>query len=327
MPSKKTTRPKIVSIAGGTGRYSTLKGLKHKAEITALYNVTDSGGSSGILRVEHGVLPPGDGMRTLAALSKSKDDELFLLDRYSEGRISGHRIANLMYETASRKFGGDVAGINYLEKLFEVEGHILPVSLTKGVNLIAHLADGSTLEGEHEIDVRGGGSPIVSMELRPEARVLPEVVEVIARSDVVMLGPGDLWTSIVPHLLVKGLLEAICASSAKVILICNLFTKPGETDAYKASDFAKVIVKYLGKKIDDLIVNSNGLDQAVKEGYQKGNQQMVKVDEKAKEYAVNVYSDFKLAAVVESEGKKVVRHDSQSTAKAVLRVLAKEGIY
>lgn len=320
MSSTKFKIPWIVSAAGGTGRYSLLKGLKDQARIIALYNITDSGGSSGILRVEHGVLPPGDGIQALAALAKSEQDELFLLDRFSEGRVNGHRIGNLMYEAATRKFGDDLAGIRYLQRLFKISGKVYPVSDKRGVDLIVELKDGSILVQEHRIDTRGEGSPIINARLSEPAEILPEAAEAILKADIILFGPGDLWTSIVPHLLVKGMPEAIRKSKAQKIMVCNLLTKPGETDGYTASMFAEVMTKFLGCPIDDFIISSNHLDKEVAKIYKNANQHPVLSDRReVLKFAKRVHEES-LATIIESGQSKLIRHHPERTAQAVLYV-------
>lgn len=319
----KVTKPKIVSIAGGTGRYSVLSGLKNKADITALFNITDSGGSSGILRVEHGILPPGDGIQAFAALAKNNKDEQFLKSRFFQGSVNGHRIGNFMYLSAADVFGGELEGIYYLQKLFKPKGTILPVSVDPGVDLIVKLEDGSEIRGEHEIDVRGEGSPIIEARLSKEAQILPQAREAILGADAVLFGPGDLWTSIIPHLLVGGLKETILASKAKKIMICNLVTKPGETDNYKASDFARVLSFFLGLPLDKLIVNNKEMDKKVAGIYEKDNQYMISADQNESLKYCKEFCLYSLAAQIHSDSRYILRHDPKKTAEAVLEVLSK----
>lgn len=322
MAGKKPKLPTLVSAAGGTGRYSLLKGLKNMANIVALYNITDSGGSSGILRVEHGVLPPGDGIQALAALAKSEADEIFLLDRFSQGRVNGHRIGNLMYEAATRKFGNDLSGIRYLQKLFKIGGHVYPVSDKRGVDLVVELEDGSILVQEHRIDTRGGGSPIVNARLSETAEILPEVARAIEKADIILFGPGDLWTSIIPHLLVKGIPEAIKKSKAQKVMVCNLVTKPGETEGYTASRFAEIVTKFLDCQLDDFIVNSNHLNREVADIYRNANQHPVVVDrQRIKMFAKRIH-EMPLATVIESGESKLIRHHPDKTAQAVLTLIS-----
>ncbi|MBI4037133.1 YvcK family protein [Candidatus Daviesbacteria bacterium] len=314
---------KIVSIAGGTGRYAVLKGLKRKSKITALYNITDSGGSSGILRVEHGILPPGDGIQAFAALAKCPEDEQFLGSRFFQGGVNGHRIGNFMYLSATEIFGSDLAAVSYLQKVFKPCGQVLPVSIEHGVDLVVKTEDGAVITGEHQIDTRGKGSQIIDAWLTKKAEILPQVRTAILEADIILFGPGDLWTSVVPHLLIDGLPQAVKKSKARKVMICNLVTKPGETDGYQASDFAKVVTNLLGSRLDDFIANGNHLQKNVRDAYLKFKQEPVVVDEKLSSYAKNVYQ-LPLATAFETIGKKgpmlLLRHHPQKTAQAVLNV-------
>jgi uncharacterized cofD-like protein len=329
--------PKIVSIAGGTGRYPILKGLKGLAEITAIFNITDSGGSSGILRDEHGVLPPGDGVQALAALAKDEESEQFLIDRFTKGRVNGHRIANLMFVVASEKFG-PVEGMRYLVKTFCVPRvEVLPVSLERNVDLIEDLADGTTLTSEHIIDTTIKESPIVKARLNKLATALPETIKAILEADVILFGPGTLYGSIITHLLVKGIPEAINKSKAKKIMMCNFVTDPTETSGFKASDFAKSVIKYLGKNFifDDFIVNQNfikdktevsqdKLSKYLIKSYKKEQKYFVPVDlEEIKKYSKRVHL-LPLVGPVKSGEIEILRHLSRRSSEAILNVWRKE---
>ena len=310
-------KPSLVSIAGGTGRYPLLEGVRDHYQVTALYNITDSGGSSEILRVEHGTLPPGDGTQALAALTEDPDHRLFLLDRFTTGRVDNHRIANLMYEVACRKFGGDVGAMKYLARLFQVRGQVLPISLARGVHLIAQLEDGTTLEREDIIDNRGSGSPIVDARLSSPAHILPETEQCLRSADLIIFGPGDLWTSVIPHLLVTGVPEAIQCSLATKIMMCNLATKPGETDGYTASDFARFVVERVGGKLDYLFVNSNHIDQSVKTAYANQGQQLVVRDGSENRYAHHVVEIDLVTMIENGSGHRLLRHDPDKTNRAI----------
>lgn len=321
---------KIVSIAGGTGRFSTLEGFRTRNDVfvTAVYNITDSGGSSGILRTEHGVLPPGDGVQAMSALAIDEDDRRFLLNRFFEGRVNGHRVSNLMYAAATREFGGDLNGVNYLKRKFPLNGDVLPGSLENGVDFEVELEDGSVICGETCVDTRGSGSPIKRAWLSKDAYILPDVEEAIKQADVVLFGPGDLWTSTIALLLIRGLPEAISHSSARKIMICNLVNKEGETDNYKASDYARVLTEHLGTLLDDFIVNGNGIDKEVLRAYTEAKQPPVEIDEECYKYSRRIHK-ISLATIITNRiwekgrvvEKRLLRHHPEKAAAVVVEVV------
>lgn len=324
----------IVSFAGGTGRFTVLQGLKERANITAFFNITDSGGSSGKLRVEHGILPPGDGNQAVAALAKSPLDQAVFTDRWNGGVVDGHRVSNLLFEVTVRKakeiYGeehGMIEAMKYFAERFINPGSIvLPTSTKEGVHLVAKLENGQLITGEHEIDTRGSGSPIIDAFLSEEAMIFPFAEEAINQADLILFGPGDLWTSTIPHILIKGVPEAIRRSKARKMFICNLFTKPGETDGYTDADFAEVVTRFIGCKLDFMIVNSNHLDPELLELYKKSNQTPVLEDPiRRKRYAEEVRI-FPLATVIKSvkiekDGSirelQLLRNHPEKTAAAI----------
>jgi len=280
MPEQ-SKKKRITVVGGGTGSYTVLKGLKkYDLELAAIVTMFDSGGSTGLLIDELGVLPPGDIRRCLLALAdESGENTLRELFEYRfEGGVSEHSLGNLILAAAEKRYGNLALGIGKLSKILRLKGRVYPVSLSQS-QLCAALADGTIITGETNIDRPVGERAAINhIFLKPAAPVYEKAQEALLDSDLIVIGPGDLYTSVIPNLLVEGVSQAICDSPAKVVYVCNLMTKHGETDGYTASRFLQEIEKYLGKKVDYFICNKNGLDPQLLQKYQQEKQFPVVVD-------------------------------------------------
>ena len=250
----------IVIVGGGTGTFTLLSGLrKFPTNNAVIVSTADDGGSTGRLREELGVLPPGDLRQCLVGLSYTDPvlQDLFSY-RFAKGSLAGHTVGNIIL-AALEKVTGDVErGIAQTAKMLNVRGEVVPVTLFP-TKLSATLMNGKKIVGEHHIDEprHDGNIRIKSLTLKPGGAANPRALGLIAAADAIIFGPGDLYTSTIPNLLVKGVAEAVRRSSAKKILITNLMTKHGQTDKFKASDFVKSLESYLGKgSVDAVIVNS-----------------------------------------------------------------------
>lgn len=327
---------KIVTFGGGTGHFSLLRGLVDINQpdfITAIVGTWDSGGSSGRLRTELGVLPPGDIRQCLLALmedpkqrqvaQKLFDDRLADID----GPFKGHSLGNLIAARLEHLYKGPDRGTEAERLLFRISGRVLPVSLTD-LDLIAKLETGEEIEGETNIDLRGErenfdpNSKIMRVYFDTTADPNPEVIQAIAEADKIIFSAGDLYTSVLPHLLVNGIKEAIASSKAKVVLVLNLMTKVGETDSFKASDYLKAFVYYLGDKdrIEFLIANSNGLDNEIIDVYKKDKQSPVKIDE---EECIQIAPKLKIVQLplaVYHPREHLFRHDPEKLAKTLVEL-------
>lgn len=255
--------PRIAAIGGGTGMFAVLTGLRrYTSNITAIVTMSDSGGSSGVLRDEFGYLPPGDVRRCLLALASSDEDSLLLRQlfeyRFDRGLgLNGHSFGNLLLTALTDILGGEVQAIDEAGRLLRIRGRVLPVTLTDAT-LCARLDNGHVIHGETDIDIRKDhhDSGIAEVWLDPRAAPNPEVLDALGKAEVIVLGPGDLYTSVVPNLLVDGVAEAIRSSPAKCVYVCNVMTKHGETDGYAASDFIREVIRYLGPDaLDYAILN------------------------------------------------------------------------
>ena len=253
----KSRGPRIVAIGGGTGLSSLLRGLKtYTSNLSAIVTVADDGGSSGRLRDEYRILPPGDFRQCLIALADAEPLMKQLFDhRFKEGSLDGHSFGNLFIMAMADVTGNFEHALRESGKVLAVKGTIIPSTL-QDVTLVASI-NGHTVEGESKIPKQN--APISQVFLKPDGALLnPEAAQAILNAELVVIGPGSLYTSILPNLLVEGMVEAIKASPALKIYICNLASQPGETDGYDVDDYLRVIQEHVGSSIFDfVIVNSN----------------------------------------------------------------------
>ncbi|MBQ7501343.1 YvcK family protein, partial [bacterium] len=257
---------KLVAIGGGTGLSTLLRGLKlHTSNINAIVSVADDGGSSGRLSKELGILPPGDLRHCMTALA---DDENLLSDlfcyRFKDGQgLQGHSFGNLFLAALTDMYDGNFEeALRQGSQILSIRGRVIPATTTPAT-LCAKMRDGRIIRGESEIPEARG--EIVDVFLDPSGSVLPkEVFKVIAEADGIILGPGSLYTSVIPPLLISGLAEAVKKAKAPKIYICNVMTQPGETDKYSAADHLQAINHHVGGRIADyIVVNSSPPQQKV----------------------------------------------------------------
>lgn len=273
-------RPRIVVMGGGTGLSVMLRGLKEKPlDITAIVTVADDGGSSGILRSELQMPPPGDIRNVLGALA---DVEPLLLDvlkyRFKTGAgLAGHSLGNLILAAMTDISGDFVTGIRELSRVFAVRGRVLPAA-NQAVILHAEMEDGSIVTGESTIPTMG--KRIKRIFLEPEqVEPLQEAVEALQEADAILIGPGSLYTSIIPNLLVPKLAQAVVDSNAVKMFVCNVMTQPGETDNYTVSDHLDAVYEHIGHHIFDYVIVNNGeIPTQVQEKYAEKGARAVHLD-------------------------------------------------
>ncbi len=311
--------PKIVAIGGGTGLSTLLRGLKeYSSNITAIVTVADDGGSSGRLRRDLGVLPPGDIRNCLAALA---DEEKLLTElfqyRFKAGDgLTGHSFGNLFLTAMSEISGDWEKAIAASSQVLAVRGRVLPATLSD-VSLWAELVDGRFIEGESNITEAGGKiSTIGCIPSNPPA--LPAAIKAIEEADYIIIGPGSLYTSIVPNLLVPEIRAAIAKTQAPRIYVCNIMTQPGETQGYSVSDHIRSIDRICGQRLfDAVLVNRKSFSSNSLLHYARENSHPVFLDRSD----VSKLGRRIVAANVihEDEDTGYVRHDSQRLAKVLLR--------
>lgn len=280
--------PKVVVIGGGTGQSVFLRGLKYFTKnITAIVTVADDGGGSGVLREDLGMLPPGDIRNCLLALADIEPTMNEVMQyRFDDGVLKGQSFGNLFLAAMNGLYGNFETAVYKLSEIFAITGRVLPVTL-EDVNLVARLKNGKIIKGESAIpkEVKMSKSAIGEIWLEPkEAKPLDDVINSIHDADIIIMGPGSLYTSVIPNLLIEGVVDAIKSSDAPKVYISNIMTQPGETDNYNVLDHVKAIVNHCGENIIDyVIVNNEILPKDVFNLYKKDGASQVLLDKQQKD--------------------------------------------
>lgn len=250
----------IVTVGGGTGTFTVLSALKkYPVHLAAIVSMADDGGSTGMLRDQYGVLPPGDVRRALVALSESSGTMRDLFNyRFKGGGLQEHNFGNLFLAALEKVTGSFSSALAETSNILNISGEVAPVTFDD-VRLFAKLTDGKIIRGETNIDIprTADRAKVKEVWLEPEGRMNPSLKRIFKSADLIVIGPGDLYTSIVPNLLVPGVKEEIRRSKAKKVFICNLMTKRGETDGFSGEDFLHAVEKYLGKNVLDFAIFNN----------------------------------------------------------------------
>jgi uncharacterized cofD-like protein len=330
------SKKNIVVVGGGTGTHTVLKGLKRHADryaISAVVTMADSGGSTGRLRDEFGQLPVGDvrmALTALAADAGAHDEllrELFLYRFHKGEGLAGHTFGNLLLTALTDILGSEVAAIESASRILQVHGTVLPVS-TDNIHLQAEYDDGVTIIGEHHIDEPQPDRHhrrIKKLSLVPAGEINPAAAAHIKAADVVVFGPGDLYTSILANTVVSGFREALAESGATVVYICNLMTRPGQTIGMTAAEHVHELVSYIGKVPDYVIVNATPLPADLLERY--AAEETYPVDVVCHDYVCEVVSRDLLASeeVKTVRGDKLrrslIRHDPHKLTEALLSLI------
>lgn len=263
---------KIVTIGGGTGNSILLRGVKNfTSSITTIVTVADDGGGSGVLREDLGMLPPGDIRNCLVALANTEPImEKLINHRFSNGQLRGQSLGNLLIAAMNDICGDFNEAIKEISNVLAITGKVLPMTLDN-VKLFAELEDGSTIEGESNITFlnRKNGGKIKRVFTSPKLLLpLKESIDSIMDADIVLLGPGSLYTSIIPNLLVKDISQALQETKADVVYILNIMTQPGETNGYSVTDHVNAIIDHANSNIiDKIVVNSKEVDKYAKYRY------------------------------------------------------------
>jgi len=309
--------PNIAAMGGGTGLSNLLRGLKeYSSNITAVVTVADNGGSSGKLRDELNILPPGDIRNCLVALADQETlmEDLFQYRFYKEGDLRGHSFGNLYIAAMSEVLGDFEEAVEESSKVLAIRGKVLP-STNQNVNLGAVYVDKSSVIGESAIP--NLNKKIEKVYLKPgSVSITQNTRRQLLQADYIVVGPGSLYTSLIPNLLIQGMVDAIKISDAKKIFITNVMTQPGETTGYSAADHLQAVYDHIGEQIFDyIIVNQNGSSQRILNKYAKEGAYPVEND-------TSRLKDFKINIV---EGKllktgDLIRHDPQKLADIIVQI-------
>jgi uncharacterized cofD-like protein len=328
----KSEPPRIVVVGGGTGSHTVLTGLRRRlVDVTAVVSVMDSGGSSGRLRDEYGFLPPGDARQCLVALTGDDDETAAMLRAMftyrfhgarsvksePEGTLDGHNLGNLLISALTDITGSVESAYAWAGRLLGARGRVIPVT-TSNVQLCAQLTDGHVLHGEAAIDVRTEhrDAEIDYVYLDHPAYPTQAAIEALRTADLVVIGPGDLYTSLIPNLLVDGIADAIASANHRAFVV-NLMTKPGESDNFKASTFVERLQDYLSPaQLDAVIVNTSVPDAKVLQRYSREGATLVEIDAEAIEER-----DIEIIAKPLVSARHLIRHDPAALADALLNWL------
>ena len=307
---------KVVAIGGGTGLSMLLRGIKkYTSNITAVVTVGDDGGSSGRLREEMGILPPGDIRNCIAALGDDEDliTELFQY-RFKTGEgLEGHSFGNLFLTALCAITGNMVKAIKESANVLNIRGVVLPATLDD-MKLGAEFEDGRIVHGESNIPEAHG--QVKKLFTEPaHCKGLPEAINAIGEADLIILGPGSLYTSVIPNLLVDGIVDAVIKSKAKKIYVCNIMTQPGETTDYTVASHVNALFKHAGgKKIVDAVLVNNRLPENISEGYAQSGSIPVRLDmENIAPIGVEIVSQ----KLIQENKEGLVRHSSNRVARAI----------
>ena len=328
--SKKTK--KIVCLGGGTGTSTVLSGLKkYPISLSVVVSMFDSGGSNKVIRDEFGLLPTSDLRQCFVALAEDGNGlehtlrDLFVHRFHNGNGINGMTFGNLFMAALSDILGSQIKAIKKTGQILKIRGKVIPVSLDNS-NLVAIYENGKTVIGEDLIDEprHNGKIKIKKVYLKPKAKAYPEAIKEIMSADLVVIGPGDLYTSLIANLLVNGISDAVERTKARVVYIMNLMTKYGQTYGFNASDHVRALEKYLGKNIDFILINSKQIPSLSVGKYKKQNESPV-LDDFKDDYFKVIRRDL----LSQKETKKIpgdilkrslIRHDSRKLAKSLINL-------
>ena len=322
---------RVVIIGGGTGTFTLLQGLKrYPLQLSVVVPSSDDGGSTGELRKKLNVFPPGDIRQCLTALAKNESLARIFSHRFETGPFRGHTVGNLILTGLQLHYGDLNKAIQAGSALVNAQGEVLPVTKLP-TTLSAIYENNREVVGEHNIDEpkKSFKLKIKSVKLEPNGPVNPQVIRVIKLADVIIFSPGDLYTSLLPNLLVKGVTSAISKSRAKKILVANVMTKPGQTDGFKLSDYIKIIGQYLPiNSLDIVLANNKSPNQKLIQQYARVKSELVMMDTAAvKNLGIKVVETDLISSQIFKKSKSdkltrsVLRHDSKKTAEAIYKLI------
>ncbi|MDO4712758.1 MAG: YvcK family protein [Candidatus Saccharibacteria bacterium] len=322
----------VVVIGGGTGSFTLLGGLKkYTHHITALVNMVDDGGSTGVLRDELGVLPAGDVRQCLVALSSSPKVRDLFNYRFDEGSMKGHAFGNLFMAALEKMTGSFADAVETAGEVLGIYGRVHPITLDN-TTMSIRLEDGTVVNGQHAAEslvIPKGQRPW--LELSPPASINPRARQAILDADLVVVAPGLLYGSLAPALLVRGVTRALAETSAKKVYVCNLVNKPGQTDDFTVIEYADEIERFSGVKLDYVLYNNHRPNQKLIDRYARDGEMLVEWDEAAlakKHYhasgkrliAETVWVNQNAAADPLAAQRSLIRHDADRVARELMRI-------
>lgn len=329
-------RKKIVTIGGGTGSFTLLNGLKrYPVDLSAIVSMADDGGSTGVLRDELGVLPPGDVRQCLVALSESSDTLRSLMNyRFENGGLQGHNFGNILISALEKTCGGMSHGLKEASEILNVSGRVLPVT-EDDMRLVITLENGTVLHGEDQLDnnddLRKKGIMLSHVELEHSVRANDDALDAIREADVIVLGPGDQFGSLIPNLLLTEISRAIAESKAQVIYVANLTNKRGLTNGWGVREYVRSLESYIGHgRIDYVVFNDRSPKKSLIEKYEifEGKDTMVGFQDYADRTYKVVRADVVSDQVPEvqkgdaiTNTRAFIRHDSNKMAQAIMFVI------
>ncbi|TDT63730.1 gluconeogenesis factor YvcK family protein [Fonticella tunisiensis] len=317
--------PRIVAIGGGTGLSTMLRGLKeYTTNITAIVTVADDGGGSGVLRKNLGMLPPGDIRNCLVAMAHTEPlmEELMQYRFKSDGDLSGQSFGNLFIAAMTGISSNFEEAIKKMSDVLAVKGRVYPVTLDD-VKLYAKLSDGSVVKGESFIPEEAikRGAKIEKVYLEPlNPKPLEDALFEIDNADCIIMGPGSLYTSVLPNLVIKEVAERVKKSKAPKVYVSNIMTQPGETDGYKLSDHIKALEKHCGELIDYVIANNGTIPEPYFEKYRADGQNMVEIDKENVRGGISIIEED----LVYINDKGLLRHNTQKLANTIMKLILKK---
>lgn len=316
----RSLNPKILAIGGGTGLSTLLNGIKnYSSEITALVTMADDGGGSGVLRRSFGMLPPGDVRNCLLALSDIEPEMNTLLShRFEKGELKGQSFGNLFLLAMNEIYGSFEEAVKMASSILRVKGTVMPITVND-VNIEATYDDKSKAFGESILPAEAikDNKKIKRVELCPkDVEPLDGVITAINKADIILIGPGSLYTSIIPNLLVKGVTEAIISSPAKKIYVQNVMTQHGETDGMSVKDHVEAIFEHSDKIFDSIIINNKVLSEDLKKKYQEEYQEQIFLTDGDKKFLEEEAIDYIEGDCL--DGGDYARHDSEKLSNMII---------
>lgn len=316
---------KIVVIGGGTGTFTVLSGLKkYPFSLSAIITMMDSGGSTGKLRDQYGVLPPGDVRQALVALSECSQEwrKLFLY-RFADGDLEGHNFGNLFLTALEKVTGNFTQTLRLAQQLLKTKGTVIPITLHK-THIMAELEDGQLLKHEAYIDKRERHSPIKKLFLEKNVPVNQSAVSAITDADVIIVGPGDLFTSILSNFIFPNIVTAYNKSTAKKVLVMNLMNSTGQADSFTTQEYLHTFSKYLGKNpFNYIICNNKPIPTGLKKYYSEHGEEEL-IDDLLPNVSYTLVREDLLSTHLsvkeryDTASRGLVRHDKEKLASCLL---------